>query len=176
MGLGELWGESKPGREITREDCRQVRDLFAALPSNASKRFRGKTLVEAAEHARGNNLAPMTPKTANQHLARLSTFLGWAAREEHIGRNPAVGLAVPEPEGDPRDARRPFSIGQLQAIFRAPLYTGCRDDGPGYAQAGPNVPRRGRFWLPLLCLFSGLRMGEACALRVDDVTTMDGVA
>ncbi len=34
---------------------------------------------------------------------------------------------------------------------------------------------RGRFWVPLLSLWTGMRMGECCQLHVDDVTTLDGV-
>jgi hypothetical protein len=32
--LKEVWGEAMLVRQVTREHCRQVRDLFAALPSN----------------------------------------------------------------------------------------------------------------------------------------------
>jgi hypothetical protein len=32
--LAALWGEAKPARSINRQHCRQVRDLFAALPAN----------------------------------------------------------------------------------------------------------------------------------------------
>jgi integrase len=116
----------------------------------------------------------MTIKTANQHVARLSTMLKWAELEEYTPRNVAAGLQRTEP-GDPRDARHPFASWQLGAIFTAPLYTGCRDDEMGYAVPGPNIIRRGRFWVPLLALFTGCRMGELCQLGVDDVTTEHGV-
>ncbi|MCA3704992.1 hypothetical protein [Phenylobacterium sp.] len=44
-----------------------------------------------------------------------------------------------------RDKRLPFSNEQLRSIFNAPLYTGCTDDWLGFAQPGPERPRRGRF-------------------------------
>jgi integrase len=100
---------------------------------------------------------------------------GWALQEEFLDRNPAAGLKVAAPETDPRHARRPFSVEQLTRIFSAPLYTGCKDDRSGYAQPGPKVVRRGRFWVPLLSLFSGCRMNELCQLAVDDVVERDGV-
>jgi integrase len=167
--IGDLWGNGMPARAITRADCRRVKDLFEALPSNAKKRLRGKTLVQAAEHARAHNIAPMNPKTANQHLARLASMLKWALQEEHMDRNPAASLKVAALETDPRHARRPLTIDQLRRVFDAPLYRGCKDDQNGYMVPGPNVIRRGRFWVPLICLFGGLRMGEACQLGVDDV-------
>ncbi len=47
---------------------------------------------------------------------RLSTLVRWAQREEYLDRNPAIGLRVLEPEGDPRHARNPFSADQLRRI------------------------------------------------------------
>lgn len=89
-------------------------------------------------------------------------------------RNPAKGLSVhdPVPAGKKRDA---FPQDALPKLFQLPLYTGCKDDGAGYDTPGPNHPRRGRFWVPLLALFHGLRLGEACQLHVADVREMEGV-
>ncbi len=67
------------------------------------------------------------------------------------------------------------ALRQLQAIFNASFYTGCQDDEAGYAKPGPNVIRRGRFWVLLLSLWTAMRLGECCQLRVDDVTKLDGV-
>jgi integrase len=157
--LKEVWGPDLPARDITREHCRQIRDLFEVLPSNWTKRFPHFTTMEAAEHARQRHLPPMAPKTANQHISRMSTILRWAEREEHIDRNPAAGLRVSAPETNPRDARRPFTTEQLQLILNSL----------------PERSEGGRFWIPLICLFSGLRMGEACQLRTDDIEHEHGV-
>jgi uncharacterized protein DUF6538 len=64
--LKEVWGEHLPVREITREHCRQIRDLFAALPSNWTKRFPRLTTMQAAEHAKAHGIAPMDPTTRQQ--------------------------------------------------------------------------------------------------------------
>jgi integrase len=157
--LKEAWGEHLPVREITREHCRQIRDLFAALPSNWTKRFPRLTTMQAAEHAKANGIAPMDPTTANKHLGRMSSMLRWAEREDFITRNPAAGLKVAKPQTDARDARRPFSIDQLQLIVTAL----------------PDRTSGGRFWIPVICMFTGLRMGEACQLRTDDIETEHGI-
>lgn len=101
-------------------------------------------------------------------------MLNWAVKEEMLERNPAQGLRVPDPTSR-RDKRLPFLTTQLQAIFMAPLYTGCRDDGHGYATPGPERPRNARFWIPLLSMFGGLRLNEACQLDVADIRRIDDV-
>ena len=89
-------------------------------------------------------------------------------------RNPAEGLAIPDDRNE-RDLRSPFTVEQLKAIFSAPLYTGCKDDEEGYGIPGPNIIRRGRFWVPLIALWTGMRLGEVCQLRTNDVTAYEGV-
>jgi hypothetical protein len=97
--LRDAWGEHLHVRSISREHCRKIRDLVAVLPAHATKRWPGKSLLEVAEHARKHALAPMDPATSNAYLQRLSTMLRWAEREEHLTRNPAVGLRVSAPRG-----------------------------------------------------------------------------
>ncbi len=162
--LTELRGAATPARDITRADCRRVRDVLSKLPPNATKRFRGKKLERVATTAEARGLRPMAARTANAYLTKLSALFRWAEREEFVARNPAVGLKVAEPEGDKRDARRPFSTEQLCAIFNAPMYTDPQ-----------NVVLQGKFWVPLLALFTGMRLSECCQLAIGDVTTRDGV-
>jgi integrase len=173
--LKEVWGEDLPVRSVTRDHCRQIRDLFAALPANWTKRFPRMTTLAAAEHAKANQIAPMDPSTANKHIRRMSSVLRWAEQEQYVPRNVAIGLKVATPEIDARSARRPLSVEQLRRIFSTPLYTGCQDDQYGYMVPGPTVIRRGRFWVPLICVFAGLRMGEACQLAVNDVEIEHGL-
>lgn len=41
--------------------------------------------------------------------------------------------------------------------------------------ATPERPRNARFWIPLLSMFGGLRLNEACQLDVADIRRIDGV-
>ncbi len=170
----QLLGSDRPVNEITREDCRRVRDILMTLPPNATKRFPGLTLGAAAAMAAEKGLPPLHPKTVNSHLNHISAMLKWAVREEFIGRNPIEGLQVTDPRLKEK-GRYPFSCEQLNAIFHAPLYTGCQDDHAGYATPGELRPRRGRFWVPLLSLWTGMRLNECCQLTVDDIVKRDGV-
>ena len=111
---------------------------------------------------------------ANVNLANLSSFLNWAVNEELLVRNPMRGLRLPDEVGK-RDKRHPFSAEQLRLIFNAPLYRGCQDGERGYAKPGNHRPQSSRFWVPLIAIHSGLRLGEITQLDVADIRSLDGI-
>ncbi|WP_406853480.1 DUF6538 domain-containing protein [Brevundimonas sp. BH3] len=170
-----ILGEDTPVTEITRTQCRDMIEVLRWQPRNASKLFPKLSPIEIAELAKREGRTDLiNAANINTYLNKLGGVFNWAVAEELLDRNPAKGLRVPDPTAR-RDKRRPFSTNQLQAIFAAPLYTGCRDDGHGYATVGTARPRNARFWIPLLSLFAGLRLNEACQLDVADVRNIDGV-
>ncbi|HUC64779.1 MAG TPA: site-specific integrase [Stellaceae bacterium] len=172
--LREVIGERTPVRRISREDCRRLRDMLTALPPNATKRFPNMTLAQVADHAKTNGLAPLNVQTQQKHLAQTSALFRWAVAEEFMASNPAERLTVAGTGPKTKARRRPYSTEQLNLIFRAPLFAGCEDDERGYAAPGPNHPRRGRFWVPLISLWTGMRLNECCQLLVADVRVIDG--
>jgi len=174
--LREIVGGNRKLATIDRAMCREVREVVIALPPNHTKLDETKDLSapKAAEYAKIKRLPGLKPKTANTYLNLLSAMLRWAVREEYVDRNPAEGLSIADDVAK-RDKRQPFTIDQLKAIFIAPLYTGCKDDGAGYNQEGPNVIRKGRFWVPLVALWTGMRLSEICQLHVADIGNVDGV-
>jgi integrase len=174
--LEELLGKHKGVKRITRDDCRRVRDILVDLAPNYTKlpATRGKPMEEAARISRDLALPRRRPESVNSYLNNLAALFNYALEEEYIDRHPAKKLQVPVTIKK-KDRRQPFDTDQLKAIFNAPLYTGCIDDENGYAKAGPNVIRRGRFWVPLLSLWTGMRLNECCQLLVDDVRYVDNV-
>lgn len=107
-------------------------------------------------------------------MNKLRAVMNFAANEGWIEKNPAKGLQVID-RVRRRDKRLPFSAEQLRLIFDAPIYRGCVDDWAGYSTPGHAHPRRGRFWVPLIALFSGMRMNEICQLHAADIHRLDGV-
>lgn len=166
--LRELLGSDKPVSEITRDDCRRVQSLLLRLPTNTRKHYPSLSLEEASQCAQREGRAVLSPGTVNSYLNNLSSLFRWAEQEGKIIKNPAAGLKVVDTVKD-ADRRRPFPIEGLQAIFSAPLYAAHRRGGRNQRGIGPNTFSQGRFWVPLLALFHGIRQTEACQLLVDDV-------
>ena len=98
----------------------------------------------------------------------------FAERERLLDANPARGLRF-KGGGHSEADRHPFDTEDLKRIFNAPIYAGCENDAEGYSTPGSARPRRARFWVPLIALFTGLRLNEICMLREDDVVEIEGI-
>ncbi|MFN0077814.1 MAG: DUF6538 domain-containing protein [Prosthecobacter sp.] len=175
--LLEVLGEDKPIESISREDMGQVFSLMKDVPLNAQQRYPGMTLKQAIEAARlANDQRKPVHNTLAEHYLHISALFKYAVGEGLMSKNPA---ATPTFQGMFRkedvEPREQFTIDELNRLFHAPLYTGCVNDGAGYAKPGPERPRRGRFWVPLLALYHGTRCNEACQIYTADVKTADEI-
>lgn len=116
--------------------------------------------------------------TQNKALSCIRMVLGWATDNElrrgdlPTGRVSPKGVSKAERE---RVKRRPWRDDELTKIFSAPIYTGCRSEWR-YGETGDVVlSSDGRYWLPLVALMTGARLGELTQLRVSDVVEARGV-
>lgn len=169
----EFFGPEIAVKHIDRRQCREFRDMLGEFPAHASQHFAKDelSLAQILSEARKRGLKSLARNTQDTYLRSLKMLLEWAKQEGVISSNPSDGL---EPKGErsaPNEARDPFTAAQLTAIFAAPLYTGCENDADGYAQPGTAKPRGTRFWIPLIGLFTGMRLNEICQLRPEDVRT-----
>lgn len=175
--MREVFGEQTPIQEITTEDIEKLCELLRQFPKNAMQRYRGLTLQQAITEAkkRGDS-ERLAPKTLENYFNNIVTIFNFAVGKRLIDHNPAKDRWLRETfDHEKHDAKTQFTIEQLNMLFRAPLYTGCKDDNTGYAIPGPNKPRHGRFWVPLLSLFHGLRLNEAAQLYTEDVKHLAGI-
>ncbi len=171
----ESLGQRRSVASITKEDCRRLRDeVLMRLPKNRAQRYPGMTVEEAIGAAERAGSQKLKTKSILLMVDNLRAFFEWAVKEDICTDNPARVISMPASGQDSLE-RQPFNPDQLQIIFRAPLFGGCVDDERNYGRPGPNHPRRERYWLPLLGLFSGMRLNEMCQLKVGDLTARDGV-
>lgn len=159
-----------PGRavdSITREEAREVVKLLEGLPVNMGRKkaLEGMTVPQAVREAAKLGLPTIKPKTINDgYLLHIASLFNWARKEQWVSYNPFEGLSVHDPVDD-QDRRDPFTADQLQTLFTSGPWQEPWREGRGKA---------GDYWVPLLCLFHGLRNGEAAGLRVEDVSEEEG--
>ena len=159
--IRRYFGDDTDVALIDREDLVGFRDTLAMLPPNVTKKFGPEANLKqiASENTEAKGIV-LNRETQSTYLRLANRLFEFAKGRRHVAHNDAANL---RPKGKATLAqarRRPFTSEQLQAIFDAPIYTGCLNDERGYAKSGPNSPRRSRFWVPLIALFTGLRMEE----------------
>lgn len=160
-------------RTITRSTVRNWRDTVLRCPANFNKlsRYRGWTLSRIANDALRHGGKLLSPKTVNKYLSAVSALFTYLAAERDDVANPCLGLSI---EIDKASNRRPtFSDEQIGRIFATPLFTGSA--GPCSLHVrGDHRADTWHYWIPLTCLFSGLRIGEVAQLRICDIKSEFG--
>ncbi len=139
-------------------------EVLSILPANMRKKkaFRNLSLEEIYEAILRKPVKPMSARTYNKHLERVSAMLKWAVKQGYMEHNPAEGLTIKEDhvESQERDA---YDKDDLQKLFRCPVY------------ASPNTKEPEKFFIPLLGLYGGLRLEEVCQLYCEDIKEIDGM-
>ncbi|WP_319531357.1 site-specific integrase [uncultured Cohaesibacter sp.] len=168
----------RPLDDYAKADARLFRTTLMKIPANWTKlpELKGiQKLSKAAEKADKLGLSPMSDNNINKLLGFVGSFWTWAEGiydEVPSGLFKGLKLKINKKVRDERD---PFAKEELRSIFHSPIYTGCQSVRH-WQKPGPLVPRNaGIFWVPLISLFSGMRMGEVIQLYVKDVREEEGI-
>jgi len=171
----QLLGQDRPLKSIVTADVRDFRDTLLKLPANYMKlkSYAGMRLADVIASA--GNQPVLATRTARKYLHNLRAFVKWSSEEGYIDSIPGPGIQI---EGltaaQMRDARHPFSDESLQKLFASPQYKGHRNEATR-SKPGQLIIRDGKFWIPLIGLFTGMRLGEIVQLLASDIRTEDGV-
>jgi integrase len=164
--LREHLGEETPLGSITPHDIRSFREAILKLRANHGK-TRSQTFAEKQTTSVQHRIAQ---KTATLIFDSTKAFFRWCkANDGLIDVNPAADVTMPSvksPKG--QKSRLPFTADELHQLFSAPLFTGCKSINRR-GQAGPNIIRDAKYWLPILGYYTGARLGELVQLKVRDV-------
>lgn len=165
---------------------RDVFDLWKKLhkDENASKKKAALALYE--QHTGNPPLTELTkemgasfktwlitkdndkPKTKSDRLDHVKVLLNHAVEElGWLDKNPWRGLDIPYVTVN---KRRPWKDAELKTFFGLPLFTAYALPKTTTKNGGPAA-----YWMPLLGLYTGARVGELAQLRLVDVQEHEGV-
>ena len=155
-----------PVQEITRDTLRGYLDTLKQLPPNLNKlaKFKGKSIQEIITINEGGKV--IATDTITKTLTVIKTFFSWMLTEDLITRNHSDILKAPKKETRADEERKVYSTADLQNLLK-----GLRVE----SERGKLTDHPERYWLPLIGLFSGMRLGEIAQLHTDDVTQIDDV-
>ena len=158
-------------REVRRSHVAEFVDLLRRLPASYARSpdNADKGLLDLVRG--GSTRAPAEPglstKTIARHLSALSGLFGWVEQQGLRDElNPAQRFKLKAAGGN-APKRRPWRSQELATLFSSPVWTGC-------APASQRTARDARYWLPLLALFTGMRLEELCKLAPGDVRDAGG--
>ncbi len=171
--IADALGRERLLHEITRDDCRRVRDeVIVKLPAHFRRRFPTAEIQQAIEIAQKQGLPRYSRATQSLFVEVMATFFRWAIDHELIERDPAKGLRLSR-GGD--EERKAFDTAQIKKLLSAPVFTGAKTDKQLWTKPGEVLIADHRYWVPLIALYSGMRLNEICQLLISDVIDSGGV-
>lgn len=145
-----------PVSTINRQDLVKIRDILTKLPANLQKTYPDKSIIEVLKFP---NLVPMSTTSVNKHLSRMSSLLRFCVLEGHITVNYAEGLQLPQQQRSDEE-RKPYSLEDIARIFESlPV----------------DVGKPEQYWIPVIGMYSGMRLDETCQLYLEDITEIEGI-
>lgn len=165
-------GANKPAADITAADVAHLADVIGTIPPNFSKLGSKITVVEAAA---ANSAGPrLKPATQEKLFRFVKAALRWAADVELIQKQPGSNVRLPAVKvTSKKGGRTPYSAEQLKAVFSSPAFSGHRTPSQRM-EPGALLVRDGKFWIPWIGLYSGMRLGEIVQLLKSDVKQENG--
>jgi len=151
--------------KVNYDKACEFRDTLTKIPPNRNKAvaYRDKTTAEliALDLPRDKCLSS---NTISGHLIYLGKLFSWLRAKEVVARNPFDEVTIQTEE----EERPPYSDEDLKTIFNSALYVNST-----YSRRATTTASY--WWLPLMALYSGARISELLQMRLEDVTTSEGI-
>ena len=166
--IREILGDATLVHDLNWDACRRAVSRLAQVPKNRTKIYKDFSLEEAITLSKGHVNSGLSAISQQQYLATLKEMLDLAVNKELIRTNYATKLRpLRQDDLSPGEKTIGFDADQLQAFFHSEFYHACASDVS--APYRNSKDKDWRFWLPLLCLFMGMRPREACQMHVSDL-------
>lgn len=155
--------------ELSQFDAHVVKTLTVGLqhyPKNKNKlkQFKDKPFSKAMAKVPG--FLAFDPKSINFILGMMSGLFKFALEDRRLWRidnNPFYKKQIKiDQQKESQESRREFTTAEINRIF-------------GELCKVRRLVEPEKFWVPLICLYSGMRINEACQLRLKDIEIIDEV-
>lgn len=153
---------------ITKDDCRNFRDIIQKMPAHYGKKYKAKGIgLMAVINGDDPDYERLSQRSQHKYWMWTNSFFAWCVDEGYLSENPMGKIKVQASKASIED-RDPFSDEELKAFFQSPQYTGHKSDSRR-ADRGNEIIKDGKYWIPLVGLFSGMRLGEILQLQLSDI-------
>ncbi|RTL71603.1 MAG: site-specific integrase [Hyphomicrobiales bacterium] len=150
---------------ITRRHVATFREALQRMPKRRSGEVRELPLPALVEWVQRHPDTPcIQAGTVNKLLGGVGAIVEWAGRNGFVDDsrpwvNPFTRMRLEREQPE----REHWSIEDLRTLFNSAIFTQGKRPRGGAGEAA--------FWLPLMALFTGARLGELAALTASDLMT-----
>ncbi len=163
----DKWVDAKPRSDDTKAACKRAVALFEEQTGNPPLANLSRAAGIAFRAWLQHSDRQTTSKTARDRLTWVKSLLKHAQIDlEVINRSPWEGLDI---EQTTTHRRRPWTDTEVTKFFSQPLHQLYAL--PADRKAGADAA----YWVPLLGMFTGARIGELMQVRCADVQEIAGV-
>lgn len=150
----------KPVTDYSHRQLLDFRDKLVKLPPNINvKRLtKGKSIDELLVMKHQKLLSRVR---VNRHLIVVTAFFRWLLRHEVINRSPAHNIILPKAKIRTDEERERYFVDEIRAIIKGV---------ERYRHTNPE-----RFWVPMIAIYSGMRLNEICQLYIADIKDVDSI-
>ena len=131
---------------------------FTAIIADLDARTITRSHVAAYRDALETRMGLSAPNVAG-HLNKLHVLFNTAVSEDLLAFNPAQSVRARNPSSKLAGKRQPFTPEQVHRIFEE-----LKGEQSDFS------------WIVRLLAYHGMRSGEVCQLRCDDISTLQGTA
>ncbi len=158
--------------EVTKADAASFKTALINLPPTYGKSAANK-VTDVALPVRKEGQPGLSAATINKHLTAMHSFFDWAANNGHVRENVFANMQIRETK-NAIEERPAWSPEDIRTILDSPLYTGCKSTSKRHVP-GKLVIKDARYWVPLIGMYSGMRLEEICQLPPSDVRQVGGI-
>ena len=150
---------------LNRKNIREWKAALFRWPVKAADAgaFKGLSFSKIIEANERVGKPAILPKTINRYLSAMGGFCTWLRANDFIAEDVMNGMFLDLDRSS--RTRVPFTSIQLNKLFNSPLYLECAGDKREH-ERGSIAVRDWRYWIPLIGLYSGARLGEIAQLLV----------
>jgi integrase len=161
-----LWIEflgDRPVRSYTAAEAGQFRKMLLSLPTTHGKLGQPPTIKEAIEKADKTNAKRISHKTAKRHFSAMTQYWRYLDANGYVE---SIIFSKFEFVTSKNKTRKIFDYSdvQLRSLFTSLWFK------------EPEYRTKAEYWVPLIALFSAMRLEEICRLRPVDIQELSGIS
>lgn len=162
--FAEFVGPARDVRTITKKHGRDFKDALRMVKRGTTSN------TPFAQAMTKKSYEAISAATAANQFGYLKTFFSWLDAEGYIEQTPLEKLQIAVPKKEKSEEIRPFTKAEIDTLFSSPLYTGFKSRHGRHKPGNLGPVRDGFFWLPLILLTTGMRIGEASEIPIKNVS------